>query len=120
MRIREIVTEASIKTARGFDRRKSDTMTATWAFPGMPSNNPYKAYRFAMAMANHQLQDTVGPADQFAVISAYTEGEQEIIDAARKKTGEPAVMIADRGSHEPQSTNKTSPVARPRPNRWGV
>jgi hypothetical protein len=116
MRAREFLPEA----AQGFSDRKSSTMVRTLAFPDMPSSNPYKAYRFAMAMANHDLKNEAGPADEFAVISAYTEGEEEIIRAAMSQTGERAVEVADRGSREPDSTNKVSPVAKPRKNRYGV
>jgi hypothetical protein len=116
MRAREFLPEA----AQGFSDRKSATMVKTLAFPDMPSNNPYRAYRFAMAMANHDIKNEVGPADEYAVISAYTEGEEEIIAAAVKKTGERHVTVADRGSREPDSTNIASPVARIKKNRFGV
>lgn len=95
-------------------------MVKTLAFPGLPSNNPYLAYRFAMAMANHKIRDEAGPTDEYAVISAYTEGDEEIIQAAMKKTGERAVVVADQGSREPDSTNKISPVARLRKNKFGI
>jgi len=116
MRAREFLPEA----AQGFSDRKSAVMVKTLAFPGMPSNNPYIAYRFAMAMANHDIKNEVGPADEYAVISAYTEGEEEIIKAAMKKTGERAIEIADRGSREPKTTNIASPVAQIKKNRFGV
>jgi len=116
MRAREFLPEA----AQGFSDRKSAAMVKTLAFPDMPSNNPYRAYRFAMAMANHDIKNEVGPADEYAVISAYTEGEEEIIAAAIKKTGERHITVADRGSHEPDSTNKSSPVAQIKKNRFGV
>jgi hypothetical protein len=116
MRAREFIQEA----AQGFGDRKSAAMVKTLAFPGLPSNNPYKAYRFAMAMANHKIKDETGPTDEFAVITAYTTGEEEIIAAAMQKTGERAITVADRGSNEPKSTNTVSPVANPRRNKFGV
>jgi hypothetical protein len=116
MRAREFLDEA----ARGFSDRKSAAMVKTLAFPGLPSNNPYKAYRFAMAMANHKIKDEVGPTDEYAVISAYTKGEEEIIQAAMKETGERAIVVADSGSLEPDTTNKISPVAKRKKNRFGV
>jgi hypothetical protein len=115
MRIKELINEDL-----GFPARKSSPLSSTYAFPGMPSSNPYKAYRFAMAMANHKIKDKQGPADNFAVFSAYSEGEEEIIDAAVKITGEKRITIADKGSHEPESTNVTSPVAKIKPNKYGV
>ena len=95
-------------------------MVKTLAFPGMPSSNPYKAYRFAMAMANHEIKDETGPTNEFAVVAAYTPGEEEIIQAAMQQTGERAITVADRGSSEPKSTNTVSPVAKPRRNKFGV
>jgi hypothetical protein len=116
MRAKEFINEA----ARGFTQRKSDTMVATYAFPTMPSNNPYLAYRFGLAMANHDIKYEAGPVDEYAVISAYTQGEEEIIEKAVKKTGHRRVTVADPGSKEPDSTNKQSPVSNPRRNRYGV
>jgi len=116
MRAREFLPES----AKGFSDRKSDTMVATYAFPDMPSNNPYKAYRFAMAMANHEIKNEVGPADQFAVISAYTQGDEDIISAAIKKTGNRKITIAQAGSDEPASTNTVSPIAKIKKNRFGI
>jgi hypothetical protein len=116
MRAKEFIVEA----AREFPDRKSDTMVATYAFPDMPSNNPYKAYRFGLAMANHEIKHEEGPADEYAIISAYSQGEEEIIKQAVKKTGNKAITIAKSGSKEPKSTNTQSPVAAPKKNRYGV
>jgi hypothetical protein len=115
MRIKELITEDL-----GFSHRKSSTMSATYAFPGMPSSNPYKAYRFAMAMANHKIKDHSGPADNYAVFVAYSDGDEEIISDAMKLTGEKSVVIADKGSHEPDSTYKISSVAKIKRNKYGV
>jgi hypothetical protein len=120
MRIREIITEQFSDTARGFSDRKSRALNTTWAFPGMPSSNPYRSYRFAMAMANHEIAHEEGPTSEFAVISAYSKGDEEIVAAAIKATGEKAIMVADRGSNEPDSTSTVSPVAKKKRNRWGV
>jgi hypothetical protein len=116
MRAKEFIIEA----AKGFSNRKSDPMVATYAFPDLPSNNAYKAYRFAMAMANHEIKDAAGPTDEYAVISAYTEGEEEIINAAVAQTGVRKVVVSNKGSKEPDSTQKQSPVAKPKRNRYGV
>lgn len=115
MRIKELVTEDL-----GFAHGKSSTMSSTYAFPDMPSSNPYKAYRFAMSMADHTLKDQEGPADNYAVIVAYSDGEEKIISDAVKSTGKKRVIIADKGSHEPDSTNKNSPVAKIKRNKYGV
>jgi hypothetical protein len=123
MRAREFLPEAVNRQrdrADGFSAVVSDPMVTTYAFPDMPGNNTYRAYRFAMAMANHKLSHQDGPTSQLAVISAYTDGDEEIIRAAIKKTGERHITVADRGSHETKDVNKTSPVSKLKKNRYGV
>lgn len=117
MKIRDIVTES----ARSFSDRTSSTMPTTYAFPNMPSSDTYKAYRFGVAMANHeQTNNKQGPTDEYAVVVAYSSGEEAIIQAAKKRTGQHSVKVADPGSHEPAGTAVASPVARVKRNRWGV
>ena len=113
MRAREFITE------REMPQRKSMTMSTAFEFPTMPSSDGYQAYRFGMAMANHE-QPPYGPAGQHAVISAYTPEEEEIIHAAERATGHRGRILADRGSDEPLSTDILSPVAKPKRNRYGV
>jgi hypothetical protein len=95
-------------------------MVKTRAFPNMPSNNPYRLYRFSLAMANHELTKTAGPANEYAIISSYSQGEEEIIQQAMKNMGEPGIVISDEGSNEPKDTMTTSPVAKPKRNRYGI
>ena len=122
MRAREFLRENNRQgdRAHGFGAVDSDPMNLTLAFPGLPGNNAYRAYRFAMAMANHEIDYEDGPTSQLAVISAYTDGDEKIIRAAMKKTGERALTVANRGSRESDSINRHSPVARIKQNRWGV
>ncbi len=112
MRAKEFIVE------RSFSKRKSGAMTTTFQFPTMPSSDGYQAYRFGLAMANHE-QPPYGPTSQNAVVSAFTI-EEEIIHAAERATGHKGQITADRGSHEPHTTVTASPVARPKPNRYGV
>jgi hypothetical protein len=114
MRAKEFIVE------RSFSTRKSDAMKTTYAFPGMPSANPYAAYRFGMAMADHTINYAEGPVSNSAVIVAYTPEEEEIIRAGTKQTGHKGVLVADKESHEPGSTNTNSPVAKPKKNRYGI
>ena len=112
--------EFILESAREYSDKKSSTMVKTVAFPNMPSSNPYRSYRFSLAMANHKIKHKEGPADQYAVISAYTPEEEEIIAQAARHMGEPMVIIADRGSNEPEDTMAVSPVAKPKRNRYGI
>lgn len=114
MRAREFIIE------REMSDRKSSTMPFSKQFPTMPSSDPYQAYRFAMAMADHTINNAEGPAEQHAVIVAYTPEEEDIIRGAEIQTGHKGRMLTDRGSREPKTTDTISPVARPRRNRYGV
>ena len=94
-------------------------MNTAFEFPTMPSSDGYQVYRFGVAMANHE-EPPYGPSSQHAVISAYTPEEEEIIHAAERATGHKGQLLADRGSHEPKTTETQSPVAKPKRNRYGV
>jgi len=113
MRAKEFIIE------RSFSKRKSEAMVTTFQFPTMPSSDGYQAYRFGLAMANHEIAPT-SPTSQHAVISAYTPEEEEIIRAGERATGHKKQIVADRGSNEPKSTVSQSPVAKTKRNRYGV
>jgi hypothetical protein len=113
MRAKEFITE------REMSDRKSRALNTTFEFPTMPSSDGYQAYRFGVAMANHE-EPPYGPTSQHAVISAYTPEEEEIIHAAERVTGHRGRLIADRGSREPKTTETQSPLAKPKRNRYGV
>ena len=113
MRAKEFITE------REMPERKSRAMSTAFEFPTMPSSDGYQSYRFGVAMANHE-EPPYGPSSQHAVISAYTPEEEEIIHAAERATGHKGQLLADRGSHEPKTTETQSPVAKPKRNRYGV
>jgi hypothetical protein len=113
MRAKEFITE------REMSDRKSRALNTTFEFPTMPSSDGYQAYRFGVAMANHE-EPPYGPTSQHAVISAYTSEEEEIIHAAERVTGHRGRLIADRGSREPKTTGTQSPVANSKRNRYGV
>jgi hypothetical protein len=114
MRAKEFIIE------RELAKRSSDVLVTTRAYPSMPAANAYVAYRFGMAMANHEIKDVTGPTDNWAVITMYTPEEEAIVAAAEKKTGHKGIQVADQGSHEPDSTNAVSPVSKPKKNRYGV
>ena len=113
MRAKEFITE------RELPDRKSRTLNTAFEFPTMPSSDGYQAYRFGVAMANHE-EPPYGPSSQHAVISAYTPEEEEIIHAAERATGHKGRLLADRDSQEPKNTETVSPVANLKRNRHGV
>ncbi len=114
MRAKEFIVE------RKFPARKSGPLKATYMFPEMPSSDPYQAYRFGIAMADHTLTHAQGPTEQKAVIVAYTSEEEEIIRGGERQTGHKGQLVADRESREPKSTEINSPVAKFKKNRYGV
>lgn len=114
MRAKDFINE------RKLPKRKSDVMTATYVFPTMPSSDPYQVYRFGMAMANHEIVYSEGPTKQSAVIVAYTPEEETIINAGTSQTGHKGQLVTDKKSHEPGSTNITSPVPKKKKNKYGV
>lgn len=114
MRAKEFIVE------RELSNRKSSTMPFSKHFPDMPSSDPYQAYRFGMAMADHTINYAEGPAAQHAVVVAYTPEEEDIIRGGEMQSGHRGKTLTDRGSSEPKSTNVISPVAKKRLNRYGV
>ena len=114
MRIKEVLLE------REMPERKSSTMPFSKHYPTMPSSDPYQIYRFGVAMADHTINYAEGPSAQHAVVVAYTNEEEDIIQGGEKQTGHRGQMLTDRQSREPNSTSSVSPVARPKRNRYGV
>lgn len=114
MRAKEFIVE------RKMPERKGGPLRATFQYPEMPSSDPYQAYRFGMAMADHTLTHAVGPTERNAVIVAYTDEELDIIQGAERQTGHRGVQVADTKSREPKSTDTQSPVARIKRNKHGV
>lgn len=105
---------------RQLPKRKSDTMSTTYHFPTMPSADPYQIYRFGLAMANPTIDHSKGPAENHAIMVAYTPEDDKIIQNGVKKTGHKGVLLANKGSKEPASTDVHSPVAAIKRNKYGV
>lgn len=114
MRIKELLIE------REMSDRKSSTMPLSKNFPTMPSSDPYQAYRFGMAMADHTINYAEGPASNGAVVVAYTDAEEAIIHGGEAQTGHKGKILTDKESKEPKTTYTQSPVAKPKRNRFGV
>lgn len=114
MRAKEFIIE------RKMPQSKSAPMTSVYMFPDMPSSDPYQAYRFGMAMADHTIKHAQGPTEQKAVVVAYTAQEEEIIKGAEKQTGHRGRSVTDSQSHEVNTVNNRSAVPTYKKNRWGV
>ena len=120
MRAQEFVTEARAKIAP----EHSGPMQNTYVLPGLSSQDPYKTYRFGVAMARaraNQALEQDGVTDPFAaegafgelaVVSGFDSGVEEIIDQALAMTDTPGgkVLVGSKGSEEPQSVSTQSPI----------
>jgi hypothetical protein len=116
MRAKEFIKES----AKGFSSRKSDVLPTAFEYPDMTSANPYDMYRFSVAMADHSAPPAEGVISNHGLVVAYAPEEEAVIRAAEKVTGHRGRLAANRNSKEPNSTNVTSPVAKPKRNKYGI
>lgn len=121
MKINEIVTEAK---ERGKLRQSvSDSLSDIQSYPSLDNNsNPYLAYRFGVALAKSPRDVTAkeGPIGSEFTTIGYSDADQEIIDRASKEFGIKPRRLSKKGSAELNNVNKTSPVAKPKKNKYGV
>lgn len=122
MRAKDFITEDENQ----FDMSNPE-MTRARYFPDM--DKYYQLYRLTLDMAgintppDQKVNDIDGegwPASNNAIMLAYTKGDDEIINKTLKKRGFRQKMTSAGDSQEPNHTNKTSPVARIKRNRFGV
>ncbi len=120
MKVNEIVTEA----ARGKLRKAAtQSLSNISSYPYLDNNShPYVAYRFGVALAKSptDVKDKQGPTGSEFVTIGYSEADNEIINHARKEFGLTARTHSTKGSEELDVVNKTSPVAKPKRNKYGV
>ncbi len=122
MRAKEFIPES----------RKALRKSVSQAMPNLTTssdlnnnNHPYLAYRFGVALA--PSPDTAGVhgggpiGSDFAMVD-FSEGDAEIRRAAAKKMGIKFDRGTGKGSEELSDTiiNKTSVVAQPKKNKYGV
>ena len=83
----------------------------------------YGMYRFGIAMAGAPDKPIAkeGPAKDVPAVWMYSKGEEDIVNQAQKNQGIKGKTIVGKGpSQELKTVNKTSPVAKPKPNKYGV
>ena len=121
MKINEIITEAKEKGQLRKATRNS--LSNIHSYPYLDNNaHPYVAYRFGVALAKSPREVTAkeGPIGSEFTTVGYSDADQEIIDHARKEFGLPVRKHSTKGSFELDKINKTSPVAKPKKNKYGV
>jgi hypothetical protein len=118
MRAKEFINE---------EKKSSISKSAKKATPGLKKfpqmDNSYGIYRFGIAMASSPgtTDDAVeGPIGNVPIAVAYSKGEEEIIKATLKQVGDSSVTVTPSGSSEQDDTYKTSPIAAPKRNKYGV
>lgn len=121
MKINEIITEGRFrKPMRSMHRQALNNLVQYDQLDN--TSNPYLAYRFGVALAGSPDQDmdqrgTIG--SNFNMID-YSQADKEIRQGAERVMGVKPSRSTGPGSEELTSTGKISPVARKRPNKYGV
>ncbi len=120
MRAREFVTEQ-----RDLPPETRDPMQYTYTLPGLSAADPYRSYRFGVAMARARSEyskDGVNPHmpewssetafGEHAVVSGFNAGIAELIDAALTMTDTSGgkQLVSTPESDEPDFVENTSPV----------
>ena len=78
------------------------------------NNNPYLAYRFGVALAsapNGDMEAENELGSNFTMID-YTDAGSDIRKHAEKVMGQPSQKKSNMNSHELDSVNKISPIAK--------
>lgn len=119
MKIIEIISEGKLRTSQEY------ASPGTSIFPQLDNNNhPYLAYRFGVALApspdNLENMDTKAAMGSNMTVITYTEEEAEIVKKAGDKVGAKQKVLATKGSQETKVINTTSPVAKPKRNKYGI
>jgi hypothetical protein len=93
------------------------------AFKQLRNTDPYMQYRMGVALASasggQSFDQESAYAENFLTVN-YTDAEEDIVNKAASLMGVTATTLAKRKSTEPAGTNKASPVAKPKRNRYGV
>lgn len=125
MKLREILSERggmkNIKPSEKASMKNASTI------PGLnqSTGSAYKNYRMGLALAGAPTYPTEMEADNWIggdpLISTYTDEEFDMVKAAAKQVGAGSIQnwSGDR-SKETADTNTTSPVSKPKVNKYGV
>ena len=120
MRANEFITEQ-----KNLPPETKQPMKYTYTLPGLSAADPYRSYRFGVAMARARSEwrkDDVNPFmpewsaetafGEHGVVAGFNSGIAEIIDAALKMTDTPGgkQLVSTPESDEPPFVDKTSPV----------
>jgi hypothetical protein len=124
MKIKDIVNESMGELS---DRQRLATRGLNKFSDGKKWNGDYTLYRLGLAVASTDGK-TIPEVDEeswigkWKVTAPYSEVEQDMLNLAYKQVGANAMDInkGDMRSQELKSTNKTSPLAPKKKNKYGV
>ena len=121
MRAREFITEQAAQ----LPPEQADPMRYTYVVPGLSAADPYRNYRFGVALArarSEAVKDNVNPNmpawhdetafGEHGIIAGMSPGVDQLIDAALQmtKTKGGKKMVSSGPSEEPAFVDNKSPV----------
>jgi len=118
MRAKEFIAEE----ATAFSVDVQNALPNVRIHPDLDNSSPYKAYRYGIAMAGapNNQGDPLAGIGQKMITVGYTDADDAIIASADKFMSSKSKPITSKGSQELKDTNKTSPVAKVKRNKYGV
>lgn len=125
MRLYEMLVEQSLAQDVAY------ALPATYVIPALQNQDPYKQYRFGVAIAKakgQQHKDSVSYQPESVwgenqIVVSYSNTIDQYIDAALKEIGlspSDKHLISTNKSEETPTVNKISPVARISKNKYNV
>lgn len=107
--------------------RAADALPGVYVQRQLRNTDTYMQYRMGLALAaaradkegHIKFSQESSWAENF-VSGMYAPEDEETIMLASKLMGVTPTKITDQKSHEPASTYKNSPVAKPKKNKYGV
>jgi hypothetical protein len=127
MKVNEIITEAKIKQAKMTKRQNQSTRGVHTFGDAERANSDYVQFRVGMAAASTDGKtkpniDAKSWIGKRKAAFPYTKEEVDILKMAYQAAGANYEDLnhGDLHSEELESTNKVSPVAKPKRNKYGV
>jgi hypothetical protein len=127
MKIKDIVQE-NVTQGKITPRQQQATVGVNKFTDGKKWNSDYTLYRLGLALASTNGADVPPDIDyeswigKWKLAMPYTKEEQDMLNMAYKAVNAEHVDLnhGDLVSQELKSTNKTSPIAKPKKNKYGV
>lgn len=127
MRLKELLNAINLEEAK--QTRELLRKSVKAAIPDMNiykyldnNSHPYMSYRFGVALAGSPENEMTprGPIGSNFTIVGYTDADDEIRKGAERNLGIKSSKGTSHKSKEVDDVNKTSPVAKPKRNQYGI